>query len=133
MRDNKNAFTTRKIKMSPKEYNTWKRFQMKNAGYWSIDPIHTGNNGKDLLIYVASPKDPSSGLYVHISNDGEFSAGNFVGAVPHMGEAEYFPKVTKKFDNKIFALSQACENYGLTFLKVLFRNNPPFRSANKGK
>ena len=118
--------------MSPKEYNAWKRFQMTNAGYWTIDPIHNGSDDKDFLVYVASPKDPTSGLYVHISNDGTFNAGNFLGALPHMGEAEYFPKVTKKFDNKIFALSQACENYGLSFLKILFRGTPPF-SSQAGK
>ena len=102
---------------------------MSNAGYWNVDPIHNGLAGAAFLAYVAAPKDSTSGVYVRIETDGTLDIGDFNSAVPHMGEAEYFPKVHEKFDNMNFAFSQACETYKLTFLKELRRGKPPFRST----
>ena len=114
--------------MTKQENNAWVKFQMQNAGYWSVDTIHNGKNGQGFLAYVAYPKDATSGIFVDITTYGYLSIGRFTDAVPHIGDAAFTATHSLQCDNMNFAFSQACETFGLVFLKDLFRGNPPFRS-----
>lgn len=76
--------------MTKEEFKAWAAFQMKNAGHWTVDPIHNGAD-RDLIAYIAKPNDPTSGIYVNVFKDGTWDCGRFEDAIPHMGEACYHP------------------------------------------
>lgn len=87
----------------------WKLYMREQRGRWTIDPIHNGRNGQDLLCFVVDQHDPTSGVYIRVypvneaevisvDDDGEpiigkihargcVEAGTFTGAYPHIGEA----------------------------------------------
>ena len=115
--------------MTMQEFNNWKRYQMTNAGHWTVDPIRDGVNRSDLLVYNALPQDPTKGIYVLITGEGTLSTGAFEDALPHMGDATYQVKKFSKFRNKDEAFSYAYQKLGLKFLVKLFSGGLPFHSA----
>jgi len=109
--------------MTEQEYKAWAKHQMKNTGHWTTDPIHSRPD--DLLVYTARPDDPTAGVYVHIT-PGLVEAGKFEGAVPHMGEAIYYPKTQIETPDP---LKTAVERLGLSFLLAITHTTSPYRTV----
>lgn len=111
--------------MDTQEYKAWAKFQMENAGHWTVDPVHNGLD-QDLIAYVAKPSDPTSGIYVSVTKDGHWDVGRFSLAIPHMGEAFYQPTKSGKAEDYGKALNQLVEILGLHFLLSLVMGKSPY-------
>lgn len=70
------------------EYAAWESFMKSSAGRWTVDPIHNGRNGVDLLVFRGCESNDGSGVYIRVS-DATVDAGSYAGALPHIGEAMF--------------------------------------------
>ena len=118
--------------MDRNEQAAWSRHQMKNAGHWTVDPIHDGvspcNGGKrDLIVHCGYPHSPTDGIYVMVGQDGTWQTGSYEGAVPHIGDAEFTPKQRGKEESFDQACAYLVERLGLKFLLALAFGRSPYR------
>lgn len=76
---------------------TWGEYMKSLRGHWAIDPVHNGANGR-LLAFHPNTDDHTCGVYVELNtHTGKCSAGMYEGAIPHLGDAAFFPKWERKF------------------------------------
>lgn len=105
-------------------YNAWVTYMKSRRGMWTIDQIHNGVGGKDLLAYASYAGDHSSGVYVMVNN-GKVDSGTFRDAVPHIGEATFSPKWSKDFGDHNEAIATVMTRLGVRFLlDVTHTRNP---------
>jgi hypothetical protein len=82
---------------------------------WVEDEIYR-LNGRGALYYTGG----TDGIYLRIKNDGMLEAGNYEGAIPHIGEALFTVVVEKQFPNFSDAFARAMEVGGKRFLIDMF-------------
>ena len=73
-------------------------------------------NGRGAMYYTGG----EDGIYMRISNDGTLDAGNYEGAIPHIGEAIFTSVVNKQFSSFNDAYTAAMEAGGKQFLVDMF-------------
>ena len=73
-------------------------------------------NGRGAMYYTGG----EDGIYMRIYNDGKLEAGDYEGAIPHIGEAFFKPAVAKQFDTYSEAYTRAMEAGGKQFLVDMF-------------
>ena len=78
-------------------------------------------NGRGAMYYTGG----EDGIYMRIHNDGKLEAGDYEGAIPHIGEAFFKPAVTKQFDTYSEAYTWAMEAGGKQFLVDMFSGSEP--------
>lgn len=108
--------------MTNNEFVAWVKFGYLRRGLWTIDQVHDGSSTKDLLIYRSYPDDQTAGIFFRITTNGQFHAGRYTGALPHIGEASFSTKTFKKFASKNEAIKYAIESVGIRFLMEIYPN-----------
>lgn len=101
--------------MTQAEFTAWTQDTNRSRYSWRMDQIHDGREGRDALLY----RGGESGLYVHIDCAGIATFGRYLGAVPHMGEAEYLPQTTRTFASTGEALTWVLERLGARALVTI--------------
>lgn len=114
--------------MNDKEFKAWARKMAAEAGFWVRDAVTANNRPGCDLFYVATPSDPTRGIFVSIEN-GALQTGRFEGAIPHIGEAMFVAKHTANFSSHADALTHCIERLGLSFLLAATQGASPYRSA----
>jgi hypothetical protein len=81
------------IVMTSQEYRRWVEYMKRCRGHWTLDVVHDGTEGRDLLLFCPFLQRPNNGVYICISASvpGVVEVGRFDGAVPHIGEALFTP------------------------------------------
>ncbi len=97
--------------MTKTEFENWKAHTELSTFNWCIDLIHNGQNEKGYLFY----RGGMDGQFINVDN-GLIKIGDYIGALPHIGEAMFEPLYTKQFDNNDDALKCLIEKAGLGFL-----------------
>jgi hypothetical protein len=85
--------------MDRQEAANWIAETKKSETNWMLDQTTAYNQGIYLLY-----KGGHDGVYVKIDKNGEIVCGYYEGAYPHIGEAIFFPKFKKQFDNQQVAV-----------------------------
>ncbi len=104
----------RGLEMTREEYEGWKAWTETGKFRWQVDPIHNGQNGKDLLAYIGGI---NHGKYISIDPDGMLMLGSYRDADPHIGEATFKILAKKKYGSFREAMEHVIQSGGLTFLK----------------
>ena len=78
-------------------------------------------NGRGAMYYTGG----EDGVYMRIHNDGKLEAGDYEGAIPHIGEAFFKPAVTKQYDSFSDAYKAAMEAGGKKFMVDMFSGSEP--------
>lgn len=97
--------------MTTQEFQDWKQVTESSRFNWVVDQAQLRNSNR-YLIY----KGGQSGQFISIEPDGTASIGNYDGAIPHIGEACFQVKHTRKCANQDEALARLIEVAGLKFL-----------------
>ena len=105
----------RDVPMTPEEFAAWKESTRESGHHWTVDPIHDGRDGRDLLLFVGG----ESGKFLRFNNRDTLKIGSYEGAVPHIGEAVFHMDERITFDNCVFAVLAATEIAGQAFLVAL--------------
>jgi len=71
---------------------------------WAEDEIYR-LNGRGAMYYTGG----EDGIYLRIQADGTLETGSYEGAIPHIGDAVFTPKVTKAYDSYSAAFQAAME------------------------
>jgi hypothetical protein len=101
--------------MTKAEYAAWQAETAKSLHRWALDQVTFHNRG-EYLFY----KGGSCGTYVRVGADGVASIGSYEGAIPHIGEATFTPKYTRKLDGTAdAALARVLRGLGLEALLAL--------------
>lgn len=101
--------------MTKNEFETWSHFMKASKGKWVLDPVHNGQQGREILLYVVSQNDHTTGVFIRIM-DRHVEAGSFCNAVPHIGEALFTSHWSKTFSSKNEAVTRLFEKLGHSFL-----------------
>lgn len=101
--------------MTPEEFAAWKESTRESGYHWTVDPIHDGRDGRDLLLFVGG----ESGKFLRFNNWDTLKIGSYEGAVPHIGEAVFHMDERITFDNCVFTVLAATEIAGQAFLVAL--------------
>jgi len=91
---------------------------------WVEDEIYR-LNGRGAMYYTGG----EDGVYMRINKDGKLEAGNYEGAIPHIGEAFFKPAVTKNYDSFSDAYKAAMEAGGKQFMVDMFSGQPEERQS----
>lgn len=83
--------------MKDESYTRWVEYMKSRRGKWTLDPVHNGKQGMDFLAFCPNRSDASRGVYVSLRRDGSCSSGVYEGAFPHIGEAIFQSRWTKRF------------------------------------
>lgn len=97
--------------MTKNEFNAWKQVTEASRHHWVVDQT-TLRNRRVHLIY----KGGESGQFIEVTPEGKATIGDYVGAIPHIGEALFTPKHSRQFANGDEALAKVIEVMGLKFL-----------------
>ena len=101
--------------MTPEEFGAWKKWTRESGCRWTVDPIHDGRGGRDLLLFIGG----ESGMYLRFSNGDTLEIGSYEGAVPHIGEAVFHMEERMTFDSSVLTVLFATEIAGQAFLLAL--------------
>jgi hypothetical protein len=101
--------------MTPDELAGWKAVTESSRFRWVEDEIYH-LNGRGSFYYMGG----EDGIYMRIQKDGTLEAGTYEGAYPHIGEASFIPKVTRKCVDYSEAFAVAMEAGGKKFLMDMF-------------
>lgn len=97
--------------MNKQEFEAWLAVTQASKDRWILDYVTYHNRG-DLLFYTGG----QSGNYIEIAADGTATIGTYEGALPHIGEALFQPKHTRKFESRDAAFARVSEALGVQFL-----------------
>lgn len=70
------------------EFAAWSAYMRTRRGKWTVDPVHNGQNGMDLMLFCPAMSDATCGVYI-LGTGCTVTAGIYHSAEPHMGEAEF--------------------------------------------
>ena len=101
--------------MDQSEFEHWQAVTSSSQYLWVEDAV-TRLNGRGCLCYSGG----ESGIYMRITPDGTLQAGNYEGAIPHIGEALFKPGAERKCGSFNEAFQLACELGGRKFLADMF-------------
>lgn len=101
--------------MTPEELVARKKWTREADHLWTVDPIHDGRDGRDLLLFIGG----ESGKFLRFSNWDTLEIGSYEGAVPHIGEAVFRMEERMTFDSSVLAVLSATEIAGQAFLIAL--------------
>lgn len=98
--------------MDKQEYTAWQAVTKSSETRWMVDEVQW-LNAKRILCY----KGGEDGVYIEADPDGKVTIGNYEGALPHIGEALFFPKHSKVMGQDASeAFGKVTEKLGLGFL-----------------
>jgi len=97
--------------MTKKEFAMWQAITKDSQFRWTEDEIYR-LNGRGAFYYTGG----EDGIYMKIQNDGMLEAGNYEGAIPHIGEAFFKPAVQRQCKDYNEAYTTAMEAGGKQFL-----------------
>jgi len=97
--------------MTKQEYERWQAVTQSSQFRWTEDEIYR-LNGRGAFYYHGG----EDGIYMKIQNDGMLEAGNYEGAIPHIGEAFFEPVVQRQCKDFNEAYTTAMEAGGKQFL-----------------
>jgi hypothetical protein len=103
---------------SERNFDAWMAVTESSSRRWTEDEIYNFN-GHGSLYYIGG----ENGMYMRIQKDGTLEAGNYEGAIPHIGEALFKPAVTRKFENYSAAFTKALNAGGKKFLVDMFSSH----------
>lgn len=106
--------------MTDTELKAWLAVTQDSGFRWTEDEV-TRLNGRGALYYYGG----RDGIYMRVQPDGKLSIGTYEGALPHIGEAFFTPKVSMDYGNFDQALQAAMEFGGKKFLMDLFSGFRP--------
>lgn len=95
--------------MTKEEYKRWVKFMQGCRGQWTIDHVHDGNDGQDLLLFYPHPVRQGVGVFIGVKQNGEVTAGTYEDAFPHIGEATFQRRWSKKFGSYTAARAKVLE------------------------
>lgn len=102
--------------MTTKEYQLWMEEMERSESQWRLDEVTFSNRQEYLLFKGGAEK----GVYISVDRNGIASIGNYEGAFPHIGEATFTVKHSKKLaDDATTALAIVTEKLGMSFLMNL--------------
>ena len=106
--------------MNATETEAWVKSMKANRGHWKVDPVHNGTeaSGYSLLLYKTKVNDHTAGEYIFVRKD-HVSAGEFAGAIPHMGEALFTAHWDREFASFSDAVETVIERAGMSVLMAL--------------
>ena len=110
--------------MTRQEYERWQAVTQSSQFRWTEDEIYR-LNGRGALYYYGG----EDGIYVRIQKDGKLEAGNYEGAIPHIGEAVFKPAVQRQCQDYSEAFTLAMEAGGKQFLVDMFSQPDIWPSA----
>lgn len=97
--------------MYPEEFEHWQKITASSLHRW-VEDAATRLNGRGLLYYSGG----KSGIYMRITKDGVLQAGEYEGAIPHIGEALFTVKAERKCGSFDEAFTLALKAGGREFL-----------------
>lgn len=96
--------------MDKREYENWQKLTERSKTQWVLDEVMRLNG--TVLFY----KGGSDGVFIMIEKDGTASIGEYKWAIPHIGEAVFETKHSKKFESQDAASKVVLEKLGVGFL-----------------
>ena len=101
-------------------FAAWMAVTESSRYRWVEDEI-VRLNGRGAMYYTGG----EDGIYIRVHTDGKLEAGDYEGAIPHIGEAFFKPAVTKQFDTYNEAYTRAMEAGGKQFMVDMFSGSEP--------
>jgi hypothetical protein len=114
------AAETPEPRESEQNFAAWMAVTERSRYRWTEDEIYR-LNGRGAMYYTGG----EDGVYIRIRKDGVLEAGNYEGAIPHIGEAVFMPVVDKRFDSFSEAYKAAMEAGGKRFMVDMFSGADP--------
>jgi len=111
---------TPELNESERSFAAWMAVTESSRNKWVEDEIYQ-LNGRGAMYY----KGGEDGVYMRIHKDGTLEAGNYEGAIPHIGEAIFKPVVTKHLASFSEAYKTAMEAGGKQFMVDMFSGSEP--------
>jgi hypothetical protein len=105
---------------SERSFAAWMAVTESSRYRWTEDEIYR-LNGRGAMYYTGG----EDGVYMRIRKDGALEAGNYEGAIPHIGEAVFMPVVNKRFGSFSEAYKAAMEAGGKRFMVDMFSGADP--------
>jgi|GEM_PF-1797568 len=97
------------------EQKPWMAVTKSNEHQWVEDEVYR-LNGHGTMYYTGG----EDGIYIRIQTDGTLEAGNYEGAIPHIGDATFMPVVTNRYESYSLAFQAAIEAGGKQFMADMF-------------
>lgn len=97
--------------MTKQEFERWQAITQNSQFRWTEDEIYR-LNGRGAFYYHGG----EDGIYMKIQKDGMLEAGNYEGAISHIGEAVFEPVVQRQCKDFNEAYTMAMEAGGKQFL-----------------
>jgi len=116
---------------SEQNIGTWMAVAESSRYRWTEDEIYR-LNGHGALYYTGG----EDGIYVQIQSDGTLEAGNYEGAIPHIGEAMFTPKIIKEYESYSAAVQAVVDAGGKQFMADMFsgsEHQPTSKVLQDGK
>ncbi len=101
--------------MNKAEFEAWKQHTEATKYGWTLDPVHNGRNGQNFLFH----RGGVNGQFVEVCDGGLIQVGNYMGAMPHIGEAMMKVLYTKECSDTTHALNVLSNAAGLPELAEL--------------
>jgi hypothetical protein len=114
------AAETTETTEAEQNFAAWMAVTGSSRHRWTEDGIYR-LNGRGAFYYTGG----EDGIYMRIGKDGTLEAGDYEGAIPHIGEAMFKPVVTKQFAGFGEAYTRAVEAGGKRFLTDMFGGSEP--------
>ena len=109
----------------------WMAITQGSQHRWTEDEIYR-LNGHGAMYYTGG----EDGIYVRIESDGTLEAGSYEGAIPHIGDAMFTPKIVKEYESYSAALQAVVEAGGKQFMADMFsgsEHQPTSKVLQDGK
>lgn len=97
--------------MTKTEFAAWTAVTGSSRECWTLDEITYRNRG-EMLFY----RGGDNGQFISIDQTGHLETGEYIGAIPHVGEATFFPRFRKQFASREAAYQRVVECGGAGFL-----------------
>jgi hypothetical protein len=115
--------------MTKQEFERWQAITQNSQFRWTEDEIYR-LNGRGAFYYHGG----EDGIYIRIQKDGMLEAGNYEGAIPHIGEAFFEPLVQRQCRDFNEAYTLAMEAGGKQFfIDMLTQPDMDEQKTNGGK
>jgi hypothetical protein len=95
--------------MTKEETKAWTDFVNSSKHHWVVDPIH--DKAEDFLAFIGG----LNGKFVHITGN-TITVGSYVGAFPHIGDAEFREQGHRTFKSNQEAQAHMLQGLGVGFI-----------------